>query len=188
MNAKTIVKMTALAGLAMLLETGLRAQTPSEPTTPTPQRGQLSESDYRFVIHAARGGMEEINLGQIAKEKSQNQAVRDFAERMITDHGKANDQLKQLATQKGATLPPTLSRTGRTRVDELQGLTGTEFDKAYAKGAVKDHKEDVKEFEKASKDLKDPDLRAWAQQTLPTLQEHQQMAESLETSVKAEGK
>lgn len=177
--------MTAVAGLATLLGVGL-AQAQTDTADPGPQRGQLSESDYRFAIKAARAGAEEVQLGQLAEQKGGSQAVRDFGKRMVSDHSKANDGLKGVATQKGATLPPTLSRTGRSSLDELQGLSGYDFDKKYSKDMVKDHKEDVRAFEKAANDVTDPDLRAWVQNTLPTLQEHLQMAEQMDRDVKGE--
>jgi putative membrane protein len=105
---------------------------------------------------------------------------------MVADHSKANDELKEIATRKGATLPTQLSYSERSTLEDLQKATGTEFDRIYAKAMVKDHKTDVKEFQKAANDLNDPDLKAFAQKTSPILQEHLQMAEQMEGSVKSE--
>lgn len=183
-KTKQLITMTTLAGLAVLWGAGMaKAQQPG-PSDTGPRRGQLSESDYRFVVKAARGGMEEVQLGQLAEQKAANPTVREFGHRMVTDHSKANEGLQQIASQKGASLPPTLSRTGRSTMEDLQQLSGYEFDKKYSKDMVKDHKDDIHEFERAAKDVTDPQLRAWVQQTLPILQEHLQMAEQMEASVK----
>lgn len=185
MRETRLMKLTVAASLGILVGV-MAAQAQSDTSGRTMERGQLSESDYRFALKAARGGMEEVDLGQIALQRGTSQAVRDFGQRMVTDHTKANERLRQVATQKGASLPPTLSRTGRSQVDELQKLNGAEFDRTYAKKMVKDHKEDVREFEKGAKDVSDPDLRAWAQETLPVLQQHLQLAQEMEGSIKAE--
>jgi len=185
MNAKTMIKTTTLACLVTLIGMPLlRADT--DTSTTTPQRGQLSESDYRFAVKAARGGREEVELGQLAKEKGSSEAVRSFGSQMVTDHSKANDELTRLLSRKGASLPPTIAPSGRSTIDELQKASGPDFDKTYAKAMVKDHKKDVREFESASKDITDPDLRAWVEKTLPTLQQHLQMAQDMENTIKSE--
>src|SRR5215831_710966 len=128
-------------------------------------RGQFSESDYRFVINAARGGMTEVRLGEIAKQKGSNQTVRDFGQRMVADHSKANDELKQIVSKKGAVVPAELSHHENSEIDKFDKLTGRDFDKEYAEYMVKDHKKDLKEFQDAAKDCSDADLRAFAQKT-----------------------
>ncbi|SPE57086.1 hypothetical protein SBV1_2630002 [Verrucomicrobia bacterium] len=89
--------------------------------------------------------------------------------------------LPQDDSTTNALLPANLSHSERSTLADLQSVSGRDFDKAYAKDMVKDHKKDVKEFESAAKDLSDPDLRAWAQKTLPVLQEHLRMAQDMET-------
>ncbi|OGT97652.1 MAG: DUF305 domain-containing protein [Geobacteraceae bacterium GWB2_52_12] len=136
----------------------------------------LSGEDKKFFKDAASGGMMEVQLGQLAKDKAQSQEVKDFGSRMVTDHGKANDELKQLAQQKTWTLPTKLERKHKSMVDKLQKVSGTEFDKQYMKGMVMDHTKDVEEFRKATQKVKDPELKAWAEKTLPVLEQHLQMA------------
>jgi len=103
---------------------------------------------------------------------------------MVTDHTKVNMELKTLASQKGATLPTELNNKEKRAVERLQKLSGKEFDKAYISDMVRDHKKDVKEFEKASKNLSDPELKAFAENKLPTLQEHLRQAENLQAQLK----
>jgi putative membrane protein len=105
---------------------------------------------------------------------------------MVADHGKANDELKRIVASKNATLPSDLEPAKSGTIEELQGTTGSEFDRRYMKQMVKDQKKDVREFEKAAKAVTDADLRAFAEKTLPTLREHLQMAERAETNVKGE--
>jgi len=147
-------------------------------------RGQLGVRDYKFLTEAARGGMMEVRLGEIAKQKGTSQSVRDLAQRMITDHSKANDELRQLAASKGAVIPSEMSHHENATIERFDKLSGREFDKDYAEHMVKDHKKDLKEFEDASRDVTDPDLKAFAQKTLSTLREHLRMATETEVSVK----
>jgi putative membrane protein len=164
----------------------LRAQISTTTEANQGQRGQLSESDYRFLEKAARSGLEEVELGQLAQQKGTSQEVRSFGQRMVTDHTKLNNELKQIATQKGATLPAQMSHHENSTIQHLQNASGVDFDKTYAKDMVKDHQKDVKEFQSASQKLSDPDLKAFAQKSLTTLQEHLGMAENLETGSKSE--
>ena len=147
-------------------------------------RGQLSEKDFRFAINAARGGMTETRLGEIAKQKAGSQQVKDFGQRMVTDHSKANDELKQIIANKGAVLPAELSHHENSEIDKFDKLTGRDFDKEYAEYMVKDHKKDLKEFQDAAKDLSDPDLKAFAQKTAGVIEEHLRMAKDIQTAVK----
>src|ERR1043166_1821504 len=98
---------------------------------------------------------------------------------MVDDHSKANTDLMTVAQSKGITLPTTLDEKHRDQVKKLQAMTGADFDRAYSKLMLSDHKKDVSEFEKQSTKGTDPDLKAFASRTLPTLQEHLQMAKTL---------
>ena len=149
-------------------------------------RGTLPESDYQFVKDTARGGTTEVQLGELAKEKALSPAIKSFGERMVADHGKINEELQQIVARKGATLPTSLTRKENRELEKLQKLSGKDFDKAYADLMVKDHKKDLKEFQDAIKDLKDPDLRAFAQKTLATLEQHYGMAKQMHETVKSE--
>ena len=124
---------------------------------------------------AATGGMEEVELGQLAAQKASSPDVKNFGQHMVDDHSKANDQLKQLAAQKGVTLPAAISNMQKHDVSKLAKLSGAAFDSAYVSMMVKDHKKDVAEFQKESKSAKDSDLKSWASTTLPTLEDHLKM-------------
>ena len=144
----------------------------------------LSESDKEFVMKAAIGGMAEVAGGQTATQNASNADVKAFGQRMVTDHSKANDELKQLATTKGLALPTAPDAEHQKKLDELSKKTGKAFDKAYMDDMVKDHEEDVAEFQKQSTSAQDPDLKSWAAKTLPTLQDHLKMAKATQKKVK----
>lgn len=136
-------------------------------------------SDSTFVTKAAVGGLAEVKLGQLATQKAASPDVKQFGQQMVDDHGKANDELKQLAAGKGITLPTSLDKKHKQTYSHMSRLTGQNFDHAYAADMVKDHQKDVSEFEKEATSGTDPDVKAWAAKTLPTLQEHLRMAQSL---------
>jgi putative membrane protein len=146
----------------------------------TDNRGQLSASDYKFAKTAACGGTFEVNLGNMAASNSKNTAVQQFGKQMVEDHGKAGQQLAQIAQSKGATLPTELTAKQQKEVDKLTAMTGTQFDKAYISLMVKCHKMDEKEFKKASEDAQDADLKGFAANTLTVVQGHLKMAEDID--------
>lgn len=141
--------------------------------------GTSQTSDQHFMKEAAQGGMAEEELGQLAAEKASSPDVKDFAQRMVKDHSQANEQLKQLASQKGVTLPTSLSAKDQATKDKLSKLSGEAFDQAYMSDMRKDHKTDIAAFQKESASGKDPDVKQFASQTLPTLKDHLKQAESV---------
>ena len=98
---------------------------------------------------------------------------------MVDDHSKANDQLKQLAQQEHVKLPTQPSAKDKATKAKLENLSGKEFDEAYMSDMLKDHKKDVAEFERESKNAKDPAVKDFAEQTLPTLREHLKQAQQI---------
>jgi putative membrane protein len=130
------------------------------------------EDDSEFAVKAASGGMMEVELGRMAQQKATNADVKAFAKMMVDDHTKANDELKALAASKNITLPTTLGADHQKKVDELSKLAGREFDKKYVSLMVDDHDDDIEAFKEAADDAKDPDIKAFAAKTLPTLQKH----------------
>lgn len=139
----------------------------------------VSAADRNFVMKAAQGGLAEVQLGQLAAEKASNEDVKKFGQRMADDHAKANDQLKQLAASKNIAVPTQPSAKEKADADRLTKLSGEAFDHAYMREMVKDHMKDVAEFKRQSKSGKDGDIRNFASQTLPTLQDHLSSARSL---------
>jgi putative membrane protein len=184
----------ALAGLLVAVPALASAQSPSQPpprqdapkeskAAKEPKNGKIARGDEKFMKDAAVGGMTELKLGQLAEQKAASDGVKQFGRRMATDHGRANDELKQLASQKGVALPMDLDRSHQGLYDKLAKLNGADFDRAYMKEMVKDHDKDVKAFRKQADSGKDPDVKSWASKTLPTLQEHQQQAKQVAAGV-----
>ena len=139
----------------------------------------MSPEDKEFVVKAGMGGLYEVQTGNLALQNAANADVKAFAQRMVTDHGKANAELAQLATTKGVALPTELDGPEQSAYEHLATLSGAEFDKAYIQHMVEDHNKAVADFDKASTSAADADLKAWAGKTLPVLREHQTLAKSL---------
>jgi putative membrane protein len=114
--------------------------------------------------------------------------VKQFGQKMVDDHGKANEKLKQLAASKGVELPADIDRSARREHDKLSKLSGADFDREYMKHMVSDHKKDVKDFEREAKAAKDPDVKTFASDTLPTLQQHLQLAQQADAAVRSQGR
>ena len=123
-------------------------------------------------------------MGKMAQEKGSSDQVKQFGARMVEDHSKANDDLKQVASSKGITLPIDLDAKHKAKMDKMQKLSGAQFDRAYMDDMVADHKEDVAEFKKQASSGKDSDVKAFAAKTLPTLEDHLKMAQSTDAAVK----
>jgi len=137
-------------------------------------------SDRDFITEAATGGMAEVKLGELAKERAGSAEVRKFGERMVEDHTRANEQLMALLKKKGMDVPTKeMPKKAQACYDKLSQLKGAEFDKAYIKDMLEDHRKDVAMFESMAKSGKDADLRAFAIKTLPTLRDHYQKIREL---------
>jgi putative membrane protein len=136
---------------------------------------KASSADRNFATKAAAAGTAEIADAQLALKNSSRQDVKNFAQRMVDDHTKVADQLKSIATSKGITLPGGESAADKKNTDSLQKLNGVAFDQKYIQGQRTAHKQAVSLFAGESKSGKDTELKAFATQTLPTLQDHLKM-------------
>jgi len=139
--------------------------------------------DQAFAIAAAEGGLAEVELGKLAADHASSPDVKKFGQQMVDDHGKANEELASIITPKGITAATTLKGKEKSTYDRLSKLNGAAFDRAYMSDMVKDHEKDVKEFEHESISGKDPDLKAFATKTLPTLQDHLKMARETQSKL-----
>ncbi len=141
------------------------------------------DPDQAFVKRAADGGMLEVELGRMAANQASSDDVKKFGQRMVDDHSKANNDLSALAQKKNITLPASETKTDKSVQDHLSKLNGAAFDKAYMQHMVTDHTKDVREFEHESKMGKDADVKAWAGQVLPTLEDHLKQAKQVSSSL-----
>jgi len=189
--SRSMLSMSALALAAALACGGVAAQQNTRPTGTDPATAattatpQLARGDRKFVEEAAVGGMTEIELGKLAQQKGANEQVKQFGAKLVEDHSKANDELKQIAQAKGVTVPAAPDKSHQKDIEKLSKLQGAEFDREFMAHMVSDHRKDVKQFEKASTSAKDSDIKAFAGKTLPTLQEHLKVAQSVNDSVKS---
>lgn len=156
------------------------------PAMNAPERspGAMSPEDRDFMTKAAKGGMLEIALGNEEAQKGANADAKAMGGKIAQDHTAADNELKQIAQTKHLDLPTELDSDQKSTIDKLSKLSGAKLDKEYAKDMVDDHEDDVKAFEKAAKDVQDPELRAWAAKTLPVLQNHLAMAKDLKAKTK----
>ncbi|WP_298911588.1 DUF4142 domain-containing protein [uncultured Nostoc sp.] len=196
---------TGLVAIALSLATGCTPTNPHDQNTsevpaaqsvqrtespsPTPNasptasgQNTLSSSDKKFITEAAQGGLAEVQLGQLALQRGTSDAVKQYGQHMVDDHTPVNDQLKQLALQKGVTLPTTIGRKNQQAKQRLSKLSGKNFDRQYLNLMLQDHQKDVAAFKNEAEKGQDPDLKAFAAQALPTLQQHLEQVRSLANS------
>ena len=163
--------------LTLTFSTGIACSAESKKSVPASPK--LAPADETFVKTAAGDGMAEVKLGTLAKQRAKDGKVKEFGEHMATDHGKANEELKTLATSKGIELSKEIPKKHEEAAERLMKLSGEEFDKAYGEMMVKDHVKAVSDFKKASTTAQDPEIKAFATKTLPTLEHHLEMARRL---------
>ena len=171
-------------------ETTGTAQSPSTSTASATTTGatggtvsMMAPADKEFVSKAGMAGMAEVQMGNLALQKASSADAKAFAQRMVTDHSKAAEELSQLATAKGVALPTELESEHKSALDHLSSLSGNAFDKAYMDHMVQDHEKAVADFQNASTTALDADLKGWAAKTLPTLQQHLQLAQTVKGKV-----
>lgn len=135
--------------------------------------------DAPFVKTAAMDGMAEVDLGEMAAKNAASNDVKEFAQRMVADHSKANDELKTIASQKNVPLPTALDAKHKATQEKFSKLKGAAFDRAYMMHMITGHKEAVALFQREAKTGKDSDLKAFAEKILPTIQEHLKLAQDV---------
>jgi len=184
---RSVVLVCAFAGVAFAGQEPSTAKpqpaTPSAKSQPASPKEKPAGADGAFMQTAAMDGLAEVEHGRLATQNASAADVKQFAQRMVDDHSKAGDELKGLASKKGVSLPTELDQKHRAKHEELAKLKGAAFDKAYMSHMVTAHQQAVALFQKESKGGSDADVKAWAAKTLPTLQEHHKMAQSVNASV-----
>jgi putative membrane protein len=138
---------------------------------------KLSKADQSFLKEAIEGDLAEINMGKLAQEKGQSQETKQFGQMLEQDHGQHLQKAKDTAQQMGLVAPVEPNAKQKKMYDQVSKLSDAKFDEHFAEDMVKDHKEDIKKYEKEAKS-KGP-LADFAQQTIPTLQKHLRTAESV---------
>jgi putative membrane protein len=161
-----IVALVSVIGLSAVL----LAQEKGEKKT-IPDRG--------FMMHAARDGIFHVEAGKLAVQRASSEDVKKFGQHAIDHHTQMNNELSQLASKKGVTLPKKMGKKDQEALDKIAKLSGPEFDKAYLKMEIEHHSKDLPTFQKEAKDGKDPDVKAWAAKTISAIEEHLKMARDI---------
>ena len=184
------MKTVLFAGVALAFATAGIAQSQTPTTSPnqnssSPTLISSGSEDIEFVLGAAKGGRAEVELGQLAAQRAQNDEVKKFAQRMVDDHAKANEQLKQIAESKSIKLPDDVEDKDKALMQRLERLNGAAFDRAYMNAMVNDHSKDLSEFKREANSGRDPQVKSFASSTLPTLEEHLQHARQARSQTSA---
>jgi putative membrane protein len=177
MKLLTITFSAASVVSAILVKNDLKESSTFDEIVLCQQATQDASTDQSFVLQAAEASQAEVALGTLASERASSDDVKNFGRMMVTDHDKANEELKALAQKKGITLRSGCDMCQQKR-DQLQKLSGKDFDKKYMEMMVADHKEVIDEFSKEQSQGKDKDVKSWAREKLPTLQHHLSTAEN----------
>lgn len=180
--------LVTVAGFGLTL--GIHAQTQTGQGTTPPPQGQTMASadkskmagspDEEFILKAAEGGAKEVEFGKLGSTKATNPQVKAYAARLVKDHTAANNQLMSLAKTSRVTIKPIDPAEAKKDADALGAKTGADFDKEFIDRAIKDHELDITAFAEEALNGKDPQVKAWAEKTLPTLREHLKMARDLQ--------
>jgi putative membrane protein len=141
--------------------------------------------DKKFLKDAAAGGLAEVEFGKVAAQKGSSEEVKKFGQKMVDDHSKANDELKEVAGKEKIEVPTALTSKEQSKLDKMSKLSGADFDKAYIKDMVRDHEKDVSDFQSEAQSGSSANVKAFATKTLPTLQEHLSMAKDINKSAKS---
>lgn len=160
-----------------------KTQTTTRPARTEARNGAGATGDQAFIKEAAEGGLAEVELGKLATQNASSSNVKQFGQRMVDDHTKANDQLKSIAQQENVQVPTELKGKDKREYDRLSKLTGPQFDRAYMRLMVQDHRKDVNEFRRESTGAKNDQVKQFAESTLPTLQDHLKQAEQTAQTV-----
>jgi putative membrane protein len=172
-----------LAGWAVFAHQANSSETDSNQHKSMNKSSSSAAADQTFVKKAGQGGMAEVKLGELAGAKGTNDNVKNFGKRMVNDHSKANQELKEVASKGNLPLPIDLDPKDQAKYDNLAKLSGPAFDKAYAREMVRDHEKDVAEFRKEASSGRNEDVKNFAAQTLPTLEDHLKEARQMMQSI-----
>ena len=150
---------------------------------PARNEAEMARGDLKFIEDADNSGMFEVQVAQLAASKATDANVKSFASMLVDHHTAANNDLVKIANARGVELPAAPKRALRRDIEKLGKKSGDAFDREFVRDVgIKAHEQDIKLFQKASKDLKDAELKAFVDKTLPTLREHLAAAEKLPQS------
>jgi putative membrane protein len=170
--------------LAMLVVAGCASAAVAQDAS---QMLASQEQDKTFLKHAAEGGYAEVQLGQLAAQKATNPDVKAFAQKMVDDHSALNEKMMPFAQQVGVTPPTAMDKKDQALYNQLKGLSGDAFDKAYVKAMVTDHKKDLGDFKAEAGQTDNPDLKGAVKNAEIVIAGHYQMVQKLAGEVGTPG-
>jgi putative membrane protein len=189
-----------LLSLSLILVTGCNQQRGNEPKNTadnntssridtnneakTSTGGPVSTSDQQFVTEAANGGMKEVELSTYVAQQTKNQDVKQLAERIAQDHTNANQELKTAAQQDNAQMPASIDEKSVQELNQFKKMSGSKLDRMYVQHMIEDHQKDIAKFQQQANSGMSAQVKAFAQKTLPTLQEHLQMAQQTQSKLR----
>jgi putative membrane protein len=184
----TAAKIAYVSGVTLFLTSlGWWAVLGHQESSPVSSEAQAAITDQAFAKDAARGGMAEVKLGKLAEDNGSSEAVKTFGTRMVAEHTKAGHKLKEAAAQEHIALPTDLAAKDQATYDRLSKLSGADFDRAYAQDMVKDHQQDLRDFQREANHGNDDVIKAFAAQTVPMIQQHLDQAKEMLKTVSPTG-
>ncbi|WP_340117382.1 DUF4142 domain-containing protein [Pelagibius sp. 7325] len=181
LRATAIAALTLVPTVVMAQSSGTSTQPQQQSDSPAQaEQMQVSQQDSEFAKQAAGGGQAEVELGRLATEQSQHEAVTQYGETLVDEHTEANEKLKEIAEEKGIELPGDLPAEAQEAKSRLSQMTGLDFDRAFIEQMVSDHQRTIELFETQAQDGQDAELKTFAENTLPTLREHLDEAQRIE--------
>lgn len=174
------MKPFVIASTLLAAVLGLTAQAQSDSSDKTSHR------DNKFIENAAEANLSQVELGKLGTQKTQNDQVKQLAQNLQTDHQKANDQLQPIAQTAGVKLPDKIDHKHQRELSRLEKLSGAEFDKEFATVALRQHADTLDMFQKEAQKGENSATKGYAQNLLPSLQQHLDMAKDVAKSVGVE--
>ncbi|AUU85357.1 DUF4142 domain-containing protein [Leclercia adecarboxylata] len=176
--------LTASAVAAMFCTVGVQAQSTSaaqsSATSQTAAGEKLSSGDEKALKDMAQANINEVAAAKIALSKAQSSDVKAFAQKMVDDHGNALTKVQAVAEKKGVTLPTEPDAQHKAMADKLEKASGDDFDKMYMENAgTRDHKMVLSKLQSDAKNIKDPDVKALADEHTPVVEQHLKSAEQM---------
>jgi putative membrane protein len=154
----------------------------ADPTTRHTEGGELAW-DKQFILNIALRGMRQVDMAKIALDKTSNPAIKEYAQKVVEEQGKATGVLKRIAGKQSIAIPDSLDTKQQAEVDRVAKLSGSEFDRAYAKDQVKMHERSLRDFQREAKEGQDDTVKAFAARVLPLVERHLQTAQDLSKPV-----
>jgi len=173
---------TSIAAIVVCLSMAAFAQNAGQ------QQNGMNQQDREFANMAAKANRAEIQMGNMAEQHASNEAVKDFGKLMVNDHTNAAQKLKSWASQSNFKLPSGLPSQAASTKSSLSSLSGAQFDHQYIQSQLKDHKKVIAAFEKEVEQGQNPQLKQFAENTLPVLQDHVRVVEDLAGKLGLSGK